>query len=45
VHWNQVSDECIQGVTHEYKLTLDEMLTQVDQLRDALRGSWTSIAR
>jgi lysophospholipase L1-like esterase len=33
VQWNQISDECIQRVTHEYKQTLDEMLTQVDQLR------------
>ena len=33
VRWRHISDGCIQRVTHEYKQTLDEILTQIDELR------------
>lgn len=33
VQWRAITDECIGRVTHEYKQRLDEILTQIDELR------------
>jgi lysophospholipase L1-like esterase len=33
VRWHHISDQCIQRVTGEYKQTLDEILTEIDELR------------
>jgi lysophospholipase L1-like esterase len=33
VEWAKLSAGCIRGVTDEYKQTLDEILTQIDELR------------
>jgi lysophospholipase L1-like esterase len=33
VHWDQISDNCNQRVTREFKQALDVLLTQIDQLR------------
>jgi lysophospholipase L1-like esterase len=33
IRWDEISDACQQQVTHEFKQTLDILLTQINQLR------------
>lgn len=33
IHWNKITPACISRVAADYKQTLDEILTQIDQLR------------
>jgi lysophospholipase L1-like esterase len=33
VQWSKITADCISRVTHDYKQTLDEIVTQVDELR------------
>src|SRR4051812_2205107 len=33
IHWDEITEDCQQRVTHENKQTLDVLLTQVNQLR------------